>query len=134
MNQASVYQPRTASPMSLGMVVMIHGAAPAALVFAKMDLPAPPGFTETDVELLEVPTPPEPEPPPPEPETRRPDPVVKNIDPIVPPPPRPPEEQAQSTQTDRTCVETGPRREAEPAREAAPPAQPPPVPVRKAAK
>ena len=134
MYQASVYQPRTASPMSFGMVVMIHGAALAALVFAKMDLPAPPGFTETDVELIEVPKPPEPEPLPPEPETRLPDPVVKQIDPIVPPPPRPPEEQVHSTRTGRPFVDTGPRREAEPAREAEPPAQLPPVPVRKAAR
>ena len=134
MNQASIYQPKTASPVSFGMVVLLHGAAIAALVFAKMEMPAPPGFIETEVELIEVPKPPEPEPLPPQPKSKLPEPVVTKIDPVVPPPPRSPVDDVQSTQTDRTFVDTGPTREAEPAREAEPPAQPPPMPVRKAAK
>jgi len=133
MNQASIYQPKTASPTSFGIVVLLHGAAIAALVFAKMEMPAPPGYVETEVKMIEVPKPPEPEPLPPQPETRLPEPVVRHIDPVVPPPPRPPEEQVQSTQTDRSFVDTGPRREAEPTRQAEP-QTPPPVPVRKAAR
>ena len=134
MNQASVYQPRTTSPTSFGMVVLLHGAAIAALVFAKMEMPAPPEFPPTTVEMIELTKPPKPEPLPPEPKTELPKPVVRQIDPIVPPPPRPPEDQVQSTRTDREFVDTGFHREAEPARPADPPAQPPPVPVRKAAK
>ena len=132
MYQATTYQPKTASPTSFGIVVLLHGAAIAALVFARMEMPAPPGYTETDVEMIEVPKPPEPEPLPPQPETRLPEPQVRHIDPVVPPPPRPSEERIQSTQTERTFADPGPHREAEPLPKPEP--LPPPVPVRKAAK
>ena len=132
MNQASIYQPRTASPTSFGIVVLLHGAAIAALVFAKMEMPAPPGYTQTEVELIRMPPPP-PENLPPEPQVKVPEPQIRHIDPFVPPPPRPPEREAQTTQTDRTFVDTGPRREPELVSKPEP-LQPPPAPVRKAAR
>lgn len=133
MYQASIYQPKTTSPTSFGMVVLLHGAAIAALVFAKMEMPAPPGYTKTDVDMIEVPKPPEPEPLPPQPKTVLPEPVVTKTDPIVPPPPLPPQRLTQPTEPDRSFVDNGPRREAEPMPEPKP-LPPPPEPVRKAAK
>ena len=134
MNQASIYQPKTASPTSFGIVVLLHGAAIAALVFAKMEMPLPPTYTETDVRLIEIPKPPEPETLPPQPETPLPKPFVRHIDPVVPPPPRPPEGEMQSTRTDREFVDTGVTREAEPIAEPRPEPRPEPAPVRKSAK
>lgn len=131
MNQASIYQPRTASPTSFGIVVLLHGAAIAALVFAKMEMPAPPEYTDTEVELIKVPPPPKELPP--EPQVQVPEPQFRHIDPVVPPPPKPPEGEVQSTQTDRTFVDSGFHREAEPMAEPKP-LPPPPAPVRKAAK
>jgi periplasmic protein TonB len=131
MNQASIYQPSTASPTSFGIVVLLHGAAIAALVFAKMEMPAPPIFTPTEVTLIEVPKPPKELPP--EPQVQVPEPQFHHVDPVVPPPPKPPGGEVQSTQTDHTFVDTGLRREAEPMAEPKP-LPPPPAPVRKAAK
>ncbi len=133
MNQASMYQPKTASPISFGMVVLLHGAAVAALVMVKMDMPAPPGFTKTVVDTIPIEPPPPPDDILPQPKTELPKPRVRHFEPIVKPPLRE-DETIQSAQTDREFVDTGPRREAEPAREAEPPAEPPPAPVRKAAR
>jgi protein TonB len=131
MNQASIYQPRKASPTSFGLVVLLHGAAIAALVMAKMEMAPPKEYTKTQVDLIRVPPPPKELPT--EPQVEVPKPQIRHVDPFVPPPPRPPEGQVQSTQTDRSFVDTGFHAEAEPARQAEPPA-PPPAPVRKAAR
>lgn len=133
MYQAMTYQPKTASPTSFGLVVLLHGAAIAALVLAKMEIPPPEKFPTTEVTLVRVPPPP-PEEVVVEPKTELPMPQVRHFEPIVTPPPRPPEDQVQSTETDRSFVDTGFSRQAEPAREAEPPAPPPPAPVRKAAR
>ncbi|HEY5722218.1 MAG TPA: TonB family protein [Allosphingosinicella sp.] len=132
MNQASIYQPKTASPTSFGMVVLLHGAAIAALVFAKMEMPTPPDFVTTQVDLIKV-KPPPPEVLPPEPKAKLPPPQVRHYDPVVEPLPQPRDDQVRSTQTDSSFVDSGPRYEAEPIREPEPlPAQP--APVRKAAR
>ena len=132
MNQASIYQPKTASPTSFGMVVLLHGAAIAALVFARMDMPAPPKYTSTQVDLIKI-KPPPPEVRPPEPQTELPQPQVRHFDPIVEPPPLPRDDQVRSVVTEQSFVDLGPRPEAEPLPEPKP-LPPPPVPVRKAAK
>lgn len=90
MNQASVYQPRTASPTSLGLVVLIHGAAIAALVLAKMEMPVAPKFPIPDVISIPIDKPPPEEiTPEPKAEVKPPEPVFVEREVIVPPPPTP---------------------------------------------
>jgi protein TonB len=88
MTQASVYQPRTASPTSFGLVVLIHGAAIAALLLARMEMPQKPGFTQTTVKLIPTKKPP-PDVVPPKPEARvlPPQPVYVDREILIPPPP-----------------------------------------------
>src|SRR5688572_3115910 len=95
MMTASVYQPKTASPTSLGLVVLIHGAAIAALVFAKMEMPEKADFPPTQVELMTIEPPPDPVQPEPQPRVKPR--VIRHIEPLVPPRPR--NDGAQVTQT-----------------------------------
>ena len=100
MMTASVYQPKTASPTSLGLVVLIHGAAIAALVFAKMEMPAEPDFPPTQVEFITVKPPPDPVRPDPQPRVKPT--VIRHVEPLVPPPPRP-DDAGQATQSRTTA-------------------------------
>lgn len=54
MTEAGSYQPRHQSPTALTMVVLLHGAALAALAMAKMDMPVPEIFDPTEVELIKL--------------------------------------------------------------------------------
>ncbi len=130
MTDAGFYQPRHRSPTALTMVVLLHGAALAALAMAKMDMPTKPPVTRTEVELIEVK--PDPKEFPPEPiEDVKP----RNIDQFerivpTPPPPQPgPELDFDRTETNFTKAEPV---TAEP--EAKPEPQPRPEPVRREAR
>src|SRR5688572_15379695 len=107
MMTASVYQPKTASPTSLGLVVLIHGAALAALALAKMDMPTPPIFTPTKVELITVK--PVPREVPVEPREKQPRQQIRYVPPIVDAePPRPADSVSTTTETKPTFVDPGP--------------------------
>lgn len=64
MTQANVYQPPRASPTTLGVVILLHGAVLGALVLARMEMPQKPDFKPIDT--YRVPPEPIPEPNPPE--------------------------------------------------------------------
>ena len=131
MTEAGFYQPRHSSPTALTMVVLLHGAALAALVMAKMDVPPKEPFTRTAVDLIEIK--PDPKPIPPEP--------IKDVKPTqvdhverivqVPPPPKSGPD-LSFTRIERTVTGTGPPPEARPQPEAKP--EPRPEPVRRDAR
>lgn len=108
MNQASVYQPRTASPTSLGLVVLIHGAAIAALVLAKMEMPVPTEYVGTTVTLIPIKPPPEPVKPDPETKVKPPEPVYVRPEVPVPPPPIPHDNLTTTSESTTTFTDPGP--------------------------
>ena len=132
MTEAGFYQPRHGSPTALTMVVLLHGAALAALALAKMDLPTKAPIVRTEVDLIEVK--PVPKEFPPEPvEDVKPH-QVDQMDTLVKIPP-PPKAGPDLTfdRTERTVTEMGSTPpEARPQPEAKP--EPRPEPVRRDAR
>lgn len=89
MTQTTAYQPPGASPATLGMVILLHGAVLGALVLAKMEMP--PKRIITDLDTYSVPPKPIPEPNPPEDFKPAPKQRVETVERIVetlPPPER----------------------------------------------
>lgn len=62
MTEAGFYQPKRSSPTAFGLVIVLHGAAIAALALAKMEVIPVPGFGVTQVDLIKNPPPPPPDP------------------------------------------------------------------------
>jgi protein TonB len=132
MNQASIYQPRTASPTSLGLVVLIHGAAIAALVFAKMEMPEKANFPIPDVISIPIDKPPpehiEPQP---KAKVRPPKPIFVEREVLIPPPPTR-DDNVATTRTEPVFTDPGPT--AEKIVERPPEPKPVPQPVRRDAR
>jgi protein TonB len=114
------------------MVILLHGAALAALVMAKMDMPTKAPIVRTEVRLIKIP---------PVPKEIPPDPVedvkptqIDRFEQIVPVPPPPrPGEDLTFTRTEETGTTVGPvYPEARPQPEARP--EPKPEPVRRDAR
>ncbi len=86
MTEANVYQPPRASPTTLGIVILLHGAVLSALVLAKMEMPQKRIFTP--IETYPVRPKPIPDPIPPEikPAPHQPIETVHRIIPTPPPP------------------------------------------------
>lgn len=131
MTEAGVYRPGHRSPTAFTMVVLLHGAALAALVMAKMDMPTKEKPVRTDVELIKVK--PIPDEIPPEPVEKAKPTQIDQVERIipVPPPPRAGDD-ITFTHTDRVVTEAGPPPEARPEPEAKP--EPRPEPVRRDAR
>jgi len=63
MTQTAVYQSPGASPTTLGIVILLHGAVLGALILAKMEMPQKPDFTPIETYPVRVKPIPEPNPP-----------------------------------------------------------------------
>jgi protein TonB len=94
MTEAGIYKPRHGSPTALTLVVLLHGAALAALVMAKMDMPVTEIFRPTEVDLIEIK--PDPKEIPPEPIKEVKPRQIERIERIVPVP-QPPESRPELT-------------------------------------
>lgn len=101
MTEGGFYQQKRMSPQAVGIVILLHGAAIAALLTAKMDMPTREKFIRTIVDPVPVPPPPPPRPVPQPPKTQQtqdtqPTTVIPIVQPpidhgpIVPPSPPPP--------------------------------------------
>src|SRR4051812_47858909 len=90
MTEATVYQPPRASPTTLGIVILLHGAVLGALALAKMDMPLKTIFTPIDT--YPVHPDPIPEPNPPDDIKPAPNQPVESIPRIVQTPPQHPQE------------------------------------------
>lgn len=64
MAEAAFLEPRRIRPGAAAIVVLLHGTAITALLMAKGYVPAPPGFTRTEVTTVRLRPPPPPEPQP----------------------------------------------------------------------
>lgn len=64
MAEAAFLEPRRIRPGAAAIVVLLHGTAITALLMAKGYVPAPPGFTETEVTSIRLQPPPPPVPQP----------------------------------------------------------------------
>ncbi|HEX8654481.1 MAG TPA: energy transducer TonB [Allosphingosinicella sp.] len=64
MAEAAFLEPRRIRPGAAAIVVLLHGTALTALLMAKGYVPAPPGFTRTEVTTVRLRPPPPPEPQP----------------------------------------------------------------------
>ncbi|MEA3002597.1 MAG: periplasmic protein TonB [Sphingomonadales bacterium] len=86
MTEGGFYQQKRLSPTGMTVVVLLHGAAIAALMSAKMDMPIREIFEPIHIYPVPVPPPPPPYPVPPPPETQTQDTQPTVIPPIVDPP------------------------------------------------
>lgn len=82
MPEGGFFETKRSSPVSLGVVILLHGAAIIALAMAKMEMPEIVNYGPTDV--YNVPIPPEPPPAPPEQARELPDEQVTYRTPVVP--------------------------------------------------
>ncbi|MEA3017840.1 MAG: periplasmic protein TonB [Sphingomonadales bacterium] len=71
MAEAAFLEPRRIRPGAAAVVVLLHGTAITALLMAKGYVPAPPGFTRTEVTTVRLQPPPPPEPQPVRPREQR---------------------------------------------------------------
>jgi protein TonB len=106
MTEANVYQPPRASPTTLGMVILLHGAVLGALVLAKMEMPQKPDFKPIDT--YPVRQKPIPEPNPPEDVKPAPNQRVETVERMIETPPPP--EQEVFTRPEPTPREAEPTR------------------------
>lgn len=105
MTEVTVYQPPRASPTTLGIVILLHGAVLGALVLAKMEMPPKKIFTELDT--YRVPPEPIPDPNPPEVKKPAPNQQIETVERIIQTPP-PPQREEIFTRSEPTPVEAEP--------------------------
>jgi protein TonB len=130
MTQAAIYQPLRASPTTLAVVILLHGAALTALALAKMENPLKPIYDTTDV--INVPLKPIPDVVPPERPREMPH-QVTVTKPLVPTPPPPAWDNViRDSETTTRTIDPGPAEIVVPP---LPPLPPPAmhIPVRQAA-
>lgn len=107
MTEVTVYQPPRASPTTLGIVILLHGAVLGALVLAKMEMPPKKIFTELDTyRVLPKPIP---DPNPPEVKKPTPNQRIETVERIIETPP-PPQPEQILTRSDPTPAEAEPLR------------------------